>query len=125
MTPKQKRAEALARMTKAELVKTVVALDARQTKLLNELQHTKDLYDAQLAKAGRLADGFSRAVRRIAQWRGKYERVNAALGAKLADVRAGLNNEQLCPIGEVTSEPEIGSKPFTEADAPPEFPWEV
>jgi hypothetical protein len=37
MTTKKERAEALARMTKAELVKTIKALDARVTKLLNAL----------------------------------------------------------------------------------------
>ncbi len=37
MTTKRERREALARMTKAELVKTVLTLDARQTKLLNEI----------------------------------------------------------------------------------------
>jgi len=33
---KAERAEALARMTKAELVRTVLTLDARQVKLLND-----------------------------------------------------------------------------------------
>jgi len=37
MTTKKERREALERMTKAELVKTVVTLDARQVKLLNEV----------------------------------------------------------------------------------------
>lgn len=37
MTTKKDRAEALARMTKAELIKTVKTLDARQVKLLNEI----------------------------------------------------------------------------------------
>lgn len=37
MTTKKERAEALARMTKAELIKTVKTLDARQVKLLNQI----------------------------------------------------------------------------------------
>ncbi len=37
MTTKKERAEALARMTKAELVKTIHALDKRQTQLLNRV----------------------------------------------------------------------------------------
>lgn len=37
MPSKKERREALERMTKAELVRTVTALDARQTKLLNEI----------------------------------------------------------------------------------------
>lgn len=51
MTTKKERAEALARMTKAELVKTIKALDARVTKLLNalntsgrELEESRKLY---------------------------------------------------------------------------------
>ncbi len=41
MTTKKERAEALARMTKAELVKTIHALDKKQTQLLNELAKAK------------------------------------------------------------------------------------
>lgn len=37
MTTKKERAEALARMTKAELVKTVMTLDGRLVKLLNRI----------------------------------------------------------------------------------------
>lgn len=39
---KAARREALERMTKGELVKTVLSLDARQTKLLNEVANAKD-----------------------------------------------------------------------------------
>lgn len=41
MTTKKERAYALQRMSKAELVKTIVALDSRQTKLLNEIAALK------------------------------------------------------------------------------------
>lgn len=37
MTTKKERAEALARMTKSELIKTVKTLDARQVRLLNRI----------------------------------------------------------------------------------------
>lgn len=43
MTTKKERAYALARMSKAELVKTIVALDSRQTKLLNEIAALKQV----------------------------------------------------------------------------------
>lgn len=51
MTTKKERAEALARMTKAELVKTIKALDARVTKLLNALNRSNELLEAAQAVA--------------------------------------------------------------------------
>jgi hypothetical protein len=54
MTTKKERAEALARMTKAELVKTILALDKRQTQLLNELAFEKEKLEATQAVAGGL-----------------------------------------------------------------------
>lgn len=56
---KAERREALDRMTKAELVRTVLALDARQVKLLNDnqrLQARPTISDAMRDIGGMLSD---------------------------------------------------------------------
>lgn len=57
MTTKKERAEALARMTKAELIKTVKTLDARQVKLLNRIAALESKYDPVELQTGVVASG--------------------------------------------------------------------
>ena len=67
MTTKKERAEALARMTKAELIKTVKTLDARQVKLLNRI-----------ARQVKLLNCIAEPEERAHDWRPSLDAVNTA-----------------------------------------------
>lgn len=81
---KAARREALERMTKGELVKTVLSLDARQTKLLNEVANAKDMCEAHSAAAVALQTDNMRLTVRVTE-----------LEAALRKLHAGINGERL------------------------------
>lgn len=56
------RAKALAAMTKPELIKTIKALDARQTKLLNELVEKDRLLSVRQRQTSYVPEGVQHAT---------------------------------------------------------------
>lgn len=110
---KAARREALERMTKGELVKTVLSLDARQTKLSNEVANAKGLSDAYSATAVALQTDNTRLTVRATE-----------LETALRKLHAGINGERLLRLytavggvdGERPSYVKPAEKEFGEAE---------